>query len=152
MRRAYGQGVVMVTAIVTLLHGYTTTAERSAGQTPPPKIVEGRFKLASVEGKDTYTGYCAVCHGMDGKGKGPAAPALTKPVPDLTQLAKQQGGKFSQLPIENTILGKGRVPASHGTVDMPIWGPIFHASDVDPSVSTLRIRNLVSYLESLQQK
>ena len=32
--------------------------------------------INSVEGKDNYQEYCAVCHGTDAKGNGPAAPAL----------------------------------------------------------------------------
>jgi hypothetical protein len=49
------------------------------------------------------------------------------------------------------ISGEDReVPAAHGSPDMPIWGDVFaklHSSD--PS---LRISNLVGYLETLQVK
>jgi mono/diheme cytochrome c family protein len=31
-----------------------------------------------ASGKEMFDTYCAVCHGTDGKGSGPAAPALKK--------------------------------------------------------------------------
>src|ERR1700674_202975 len=41
-----------------------------------------------TSGKNMFLNYCASCHGVDGKGNGPAAAAL-KPAPtDLTTLAK----------------------------------------------------------------
>ena len=38
-------------------------------------------------GKEMFDAYCASCHGVDGKGNGPAAPALKKQPADLTLLA-----------------------------------------------------------------
>jgi mono/diheme cytochrome c family protein len=50
---------------------------------------------------EMYTAYCAVCHGVDGKGNGPAAEALRVRPPDLTTLAKKNGGKISVRPRYN---------------------------------------------------
>jgi len=45
----------------------------------------GRAAVAQdAAGKAAYDKYCASCHGVDGKGKGPAAASLKDPLPDLT--------------------------------------------------------------------
>jgi mono/diheme cytochrome c family protein len=113
---------------------------------------EAARTIASVEGKDTYDAYCAVCHGKDLKGNGPAAPALKVPTPDLTLLAKNNGGKFSPMSVQETVEGKGKPLSAHGSSDMPIWGPIFRAMNQDDAMKTLRVSNLVKYIESMQAK
>ena len=40
----------------------------------------------AASGQEMYTNYCAVCHGTDGKGGGPAASALKEAPADLTAL------------------------------------------------------------------
>ena len=47
-----------------------------------------------ASGPEMYTSYCAVCHGLDGKGNGPAAEALKVPPPDLTALAKNMAANI----------------------------------------------------------
>src|SRR6516162_4180067 len=64
--------------------------------------------IASVEGVDTFKAYCAVCHGADAKGNGPAAKALSKAPADLTTIAKRHGA-FSQSDVESTILGSSEM-------------------------------------------
>jgi mono/diheme cytochrome c family protein len=104
--------------------------------------------LTSVEGKDTFAALCAVCHGADGKGSGPAASVLKIPPADLTTIAKRHG-RFDEVRIEQTILGAGKVPPAHGTETMPIWGPVFRSTE-SRELATLRVRNLVQFLKSLQ--
>jgi hypothetical protein len=41
---------------------------------------------------------------------------------------------------------------AHGPSDMPIWGPVFRSLSGDRSVETMRMQNLVGYLESIQEK
>src|SRR5262245_52780030 len=107
-------------------------------------------RIASVEGVDTFKAYCAACHGTDAKGTGPAAKALSKAPADLTTIAKRHGGTFSQSDVENVILGT-REMISHGTREMPIWGPILQSvSGGDESFAKLRLSNLVTYLRSIQ--
>ena len=43
-------------------------------------------------GKLEFGDNCAACHGMDGKGNGPLGGLLQKSPPDLSQLAKKNGG------------------------------------------------------------
>ena len=107
---------------------------------------------SASSGEEMYTTYCAVCHGKDGKGGGPAARALTKQPPDLTQLAKSNGGKYPTTRIYASISGEFDTPA-HGSRDMPIWGAIFRASGSNKdAVAKLRVTNLTKHIEKLQEK
>jgi mono/diheme cytochrome c family protein len=106
-------------------------------------------RIQSVEGVDTYKAYCAVCHGPGAKGDGPAATALKKAPADLTTIAKRSGGKFSPTDVEAVIIGQ-QAMASHGSREMPIWGPVFQSLAPDSSVMKLRVANLVNYLRSIQ--
>ncbi len=105
----------------------------------------------SMEGVDLFNAYCAVCHGKDGKGRGPAAVALKTSPPDLTVMANAHGGKFPALSVQNTIMGSDKMVASHGNHEMPIWGPVFKALSDDPG-RALRVANLTSYIDSMQAK
>jgi hypothetical protein len=92
-----------------------------------------------------------VCHGIDAKGRGPAASAFRIRPTDLTALAKKNGGKFPGAEIAKELKSVDQAP--HGSHDMPIWGAFF--SELSPkseAVAALRITNLVKYIESLQVK
>ena len=58
-----------------------------------------------TSGVEMYRTYCAVCHGLDGKGNGPAARALKQQPSDLTLLSKRNGGAFPTFRISNIIQG-----------------------------------------------
>ncbi len=105
--------------------------------------------IRSVEGPDLYRAYCAPCHGVDGRGNGPAAAALKATVPDLTLLSKNNRGEFPAKLVRNTITGDDLV-AVHGSREMPIWGPIFHQVEADVDRGNVRVDNLVRYLASIQ--
>lgn len=124
-------------------------AQAPSGDRKP--VVKGArtVPIQSVEGKDNFEAYCAVCHGRDAKGNGPAAPAMKVPVPDLTTIARRHQGNFNPTAVEEVIRGTSRssTPA-HGVEDMPIWGEVFRYGD--PGVTRLRIGNLVKYVQSLQ--
>lgn len=95
--------------------------------------------------------YCAVCHGKDAKGDGPAASALQQAPPNLTTLAKRHDGKFPDQYVENVL--RNGVPApAHGDAEMPVWGPLFRAMDPDSAFMYVRISSVMSYLKSLQVK
>jgi mono/diheme cytochrome c family protein len=108
--------------------------------------------VASTEGKVIYREYCAVCHGVDGKGNGPAAAALKSPPSDLTTYAQRHQGRFSEMDLRTIIEGEKDVPA-HGSKEMPIWGEVFRAlTGGDRAERDLRMRNLIEHIRSMQVK
>jgi mono/diheme cytochrome c family protein len=109
-------------------------------------------ETSPVSGKEMYTAYCAVCHGTDGKGAGPAASALKTPPADLTLLSKNNGGKYPALKVTSAIRGTNDLPA-HGSKDMPVWGELFwNLSHGHESQVQQRVANLTHYIETLQAK
>jgi mono/diheme cytochrome c family protein len=118
-------------------------------QTEPGTSSQSGSLIYSLKGPDLFRVYCAACHGSNGKGGGPVAPALKAKVPDLTLLAKNNGGQFPSALVRRIIAGD-EVLSSHGSREMPIWGPIFHRIESDQDFGNVRIENLVKYLESLQ--
>jgi len=108
--------------------------------------------IYSVRGPDLYRAHCSACHGSGGKGDGPLASALkTKPA-DLTLLAKNNGGKFPSERVRKFIAGDDPTLASHGSREMPVWGPIFHQIEDDQDFGNVRLQNLIQYLQTIQQK
>ncbi len=106
-----------------------------------------------TSGKEMYTAYCASCHGPNGTGNGPAAASLKTPPANLTLLAKNNGGKFPDGKVQMTIKGDANMPSAHGSKDMPVWGPTFWMlGQRSEAQEQMRIRNLTSYVASLQQK
>ena len=109
-------------------------------------------KTNPTSGKQMFTSYCAPCHGVDGKGRGPVAPALKVPPPDLTVLSRSNSGKYPDTHVV-TVLQNGSEMPVHGTAQMPVWGPILGKMNVtNPQDKMLRISNLSRYLETLQVK
>lgn len=103
-----------------------------------------------ASGEQMFMTYCASCHGKDGKGTGPAAPALKKAPTDLTVLSKNNGGKFPGNAVYVAIGGTFSVSA-HGSSEMPVWGEVFGRSGTDAQAK-LRLTNLTKYIESIQAK
>ena len=103
-----------------------------------------------ASGQEMFKTYCAACHGLEGKGNGPAGPALKKQPANLTELTQRNGGKFPELRVYDTIKGDLDMPA-HGSRDMPIWGNLFSSiSHGSPGEVQMRISNLTDYLKSIQ--
>jgi len=107
--------------------------------------------IESVDGPAIFRAYCTPCHGLDGRGHGPAAYALRSKVPDLTLITRRAGGEFPRDRIRKIIEGE-ESPVAHGSRQMPVWGPVFHQIDADQDLGNVRVDNLVSYLQSLQRK
>lgn len=95
-----------------------------------------------------FTTYCAVCHGKEGIGNGPAAASLTKKPADLTKISARNGGAFPEVKVKRYIEGLDEV-AAHGTRDMPMWGDLFASLSRD--TAQLRIQGLSDYLKGLQK-
>lgn len=105
-----------------------------------------------ISGPKLYQAYCAVCHGNDAKGTGLAAATLKTWPADLTTISKRHGGLFPTLHVAEKIEGEDMV-AAHGSREMPIWGPVFRSMAHGHSDSArVRMENLLTYLESIQEK
>ena len=109
-------------------------------------------------GKREFEAKCAVCHGKDGKGGGPYAEQLKRSLPDLTMMARRNGGVFPVSRTYETIEGAG---AGHGTRDMPVWGMDYtiQAAEQLPDLPynqalfvRTRIMALLEYLNQMQVK
>ena len=112
-----------------------------------------RLGVSSVHGPDLFRFYCASCHGPDGRGGGPTAPALKLRVADLTMMSSRERGVFPKARVIAIVSGD-QSPAipSHGSREMPVWGPIFRALDPSDAGVKARISSLVSHLASIQQR
>jgi mono/diheme cytochrome c family protein len=114
------------------------------------------------EAKADFQTYCASCHGREGKGDGPVASELvTKPL-SLQQIAKRRGGVFDADEVHRFVDGRD-MPRAHGTPEMPVWGVLFafqaQASGIlqdqiveAEKAARLRIKGLVKYLETIQER
>jgi mono/diheme cytochrome c family protein len=104
----------------------------------------------TASGKEMFRTYCASCHGKDAKGGGPPASALKTVPPDLTALAKRNGGNFPRDQVTHVLRGQAS-PVAHGDPEMLVWGLVFwRASKGHEKEVQHRISKLNRYLESLQ--
>jgi mono/diheme cytochrome c family protein len=106
---------------------------------------------SAASGEEMFNTYCAVCHGKDGKGDGPAASEFKIPPANLTLLAVNNNGKFPAAHVAETIRTGPRDAKAHGSQDMPVWGKVFASMGSSAQVEQ-RITNLTKYVESLQAK
>jgi mono/diheme cytochrome c family protein len=120
-----------------------------------PVVKETPIKQTNAtSGKEMYNQYCAPCHGVDGKGNGPAASAMKAQPTDLTQLARKHDGKYPANSVASVLrFGDGAGAGAHGSAQMPVWGPLLQSLDkFHDTVAQQRIANIVGYIESLQVK
>jgi mono/diheme cytochrome c family protein len=142
---------IKLTLIIALVISAFAFAQ-DAPQTPPTVKHVPIANTPSDSGKQMFASYCAVCHGPAAKGDGPAAAALKTPPPDLTVLAKKNGGKYPSAHVAAVIRGQATL-VSHGTAEMPMWGPLFSSiSGGHPAQVQQRISNLAQYVGTLQAK
>ena len=125
---------------------------------PPPKVSLASLQSSPahipLDGAKIFQHHCAACHGVDGRGHGPASAALKDPLQDLTLISQRNHGKFPYQRIKEFIDGEGQqsIPAAHGNREMPIWGPIFHQVESDQDWGEVRLDAVTKYVESIQQK
>ena len=140
---------VIVSAIV-LMFGLLMAAAPGAAQDVKVKLVPIVYTHPD-QGREMYTTYCAPCHGLNGDGKGPAAPAFKYAPTNLTTLAKTHGGTYPSLKVIVTIQMGPNVKA-HGSAQMPVWGNAFRSLDhSDNQLTFMRIRSLTDYIRTLQK-
>jgi mono/diheme cytochrome c family protein len=147
--RANGYVLIALTLVTAflLLGEFSSWGDRPVKRNSDEKVM----LIQSLKGADLFRSYCASCHGREGKGDGPVAPALNAKVPDLTTIAQRHGGVFPEKWVTDLIEGPKSVLA-HGSREMPIWGPIFHQIENDHDYGQVRLKNVSDYLRSIQQK
>jgi len=109
----------------SILALFALTVNASAQTSADPKI-----------GKHLFRAYCLVCHGADGKSKGPLARKLDLKPADLTA---ERYRLMNTDRLMNLISGYSRKSASN----MPVWGEVLPASN---------LRHLAAYIPHLRQK
>jgi len=138
---------LLVTAMTAMVAAGMAYASQENGRVTLPIN-----KTSPTSGQQMYANYCAPCHGIDGKGHGPVAPALKLQPTDLTVLSRNNRGKYPDSHIVTVLQNGSELPA-HGTAIMPVWGPILGKMNAsNPQDRMLRISNLSRYLETLQVK
>ncbi|HSN20193.1 MAG TPA: c-type cytochrome [Usitatibacter sp.] len=129
-------------------------------------IANAAEKGAKVDrGEGEFRNSCALCHGADGKGQSAIMDLLKTAPPDLTTLAKRNGGVFPVDRVYAVIDGREAIKA-HGTRDMPAWGDRYTASSEGAKAAEhyvdvpydmemyarARILSLIDYLNRIQVK
>jgi len=143
--------LISLPAIAMLISALAVPQEAPA-KTPPVVKHVRMTKTSPTSGKEMFENYCAVCHGKDAKGGGPAASALNVPPADLTALARKEGGKYPSAHVASVLRGQADL-APHGSKDMPVWGPLFFSiSQGHDAEVQQRLANLVAYIGTLQVK
>jgi mono/diheme cytochrome c family protein len=106
------------------------------------------------QGRALYLKYCGACHGESGKGDGIVSGFMRPKPSDLTQIAKQAGGKFPFLETMQIIDGRD-MQRAHGDPDMPVWGETFRPPDGASGDARAQVAGrlliLTEYLRSIQQ-
>ena len=109
--------------------------------------------IALKSGHEMYDQLCAVCHGVTGRGDGPAAPALSGPVPDLTEF-KAKAGSECHAKLESVISGMDRT-VHKDIVGMPLWFTEFQYvrrnkfGHPRTMYANMKIHSLAEYVEEL---
>ena len=106
-------------------------------------------------GEQLFWMHCAACHGIEGQGNGPMAPAMLVQPKNLTVLATENDGVF---PTERVIRRiDGTDPLISQGSDMPVYGPFFAVDDTptktetgQPIMTSSPVVDLVAYLKTLQ--
>ena len=142
-RKLFGMGAVLLLSAAFAMAQQAGTTQLKHVPVKPTNAASGQEMFAS---------YCAVCHGANATGNGPAQPALKIAATDLTVLAEKNGGKYPAMHVSSVLRGDAEL-AAHGSKDMPVWGPLFrNLSQGHDAEVQQRIANINMYIESLQKK
>ncbi|MGJ5813358.1 c-type cytochrome [Paludibaculum fermentans] len=126
-------------------------AASSTFAAPPRTVKPVSPKSGPESGNGLFKSYCASCHGLQGKGDGPAAAAMRMRPTDLTQLTRRGNGVFPAARLEQVLGGSDTIPA-HGGRQMPVWGPNLATAGSADARTAERVRNLIAHIQSIQDK
>ena len=143
--------LVGVFAVGLVAVGVVTTAHAQQNMAPEKSVDIGKYE---------YDGHCAICHGLSGTAQEEGAffSLLSKKIPNLTTLSKNNNGVFPFARVYQTIDGREQVQA-HGAREMPIWGRDYMAmsANISPNYdheafARGKILALTEYIYRLQAK
>src|SRR5450755_4027368 len=97
--------VSSVSLAATVLFWLTGNPRVLAHQNAPPAQTQDQNTILPLDGARIFRNYCASCHGINGNGDGPVAPALKTKVPLLTTLARRNHGTFPASWVSGVIAG-----------------------------------------------
>ena len=150
MKRTRAGAFVMVLQGAVLLAGLFAAASAAPDEKAKSQQRDPGHLIQSLNGADIYRAHCASCHGVEGRGDGPVAPALNTKLPDLTTISQRSGGVFPVARVRKIIIGD-ELLLGHGSREMPVWGPIFHQIQQDRDYGEVRLQNITDYLKSIQK-
>lgn len=110
-------------------------------------------------GQEIFEGHCAACHGMTGNGDGDIADLFKVKPKALSELSKENGGKFPFERVYQTLKATNEVKG-HGRSAMPVWGDYFRVEVLDdPTVNEEesfialgKMLSVIYYIETLQSE
>jgi glucose/arabinose dehydrogenase len=111
-------------------------ADAGPGGTDKVKVAVGDSvaTYSTEELRGIYVANCARCHGMEGRGDGPDAPALKVPVPDFTDsefISSRTDEQFA------TVIREGGYATGMSPM-MPSWGHLLDEEEISGIVSWIR--------------
>ena len=152
--------LVSVVALLLTVGSPTQAAKAAESKMTSPSVdeagtdttyePENALEMGEISGADEYYRLCAVCHGEGGRGDGPMARVLKTPPPNLTLLAKNNGGHFPFLSVLEMIDGRNII-AVHGSREMPVWGESL-TRDYDQFIARTIELEMLLHINSLQVK
>ena len=110
----------------------------------PARATDGSYQVEL--GERTYQSYCALCHGIGGA-PGMFADALKKAAPDLTEIARRNGGQFPERKVVDIIRNGGI--GGHGTMRLLSWEKYFRSDSTSEHADEL-VQALTEYLKHHQ--
>ena len=135
-------GAFVLAGVIASFAVCTTASGQEAPAATTPATRE------DPSGRDLFIGHCAICHGLDGRGRGPLAEAMKIVPADLTQIAAKHDGTFPDAKVSDVIRNGGAV-LGHGSTAMLPWG-LYFSERHKPAAGKARVKALVTYLKSLQ--
>ena len=145
--------IFAATILLVLASGHAFAADTGATGVVIKQVPLTYQDIALKSGHEMYGQLCAVCHGVAGRGDGPAAPALSSPVPDLTQFRAETGSEY-HAQLESVIAGKNRT-VHKDIVGMPLWFTEFQYvrrnkfGHPRTMYANMKIHSLAEYVEEL---
>jgi len=138
--------------VAGVILGFAVGVSAQSVPTSSPGVTVVRVnakRVATCDGRANFEQYCASCHGIDAKGRGPAARALPTPPADLTLIVVRHSQAFPETYVRESIRGNHAGGPLH---EMPEWDRVLRSVSTSDQEATLRLVNLVRYIESIQQR